>query len=245
METTLIESKNAAKITSGVSTASTGSNQLYIAESLELELPEDTFRMTLDNFSVIGENVTIGERGSSVDTVTLGTPMKEVPTSLQTPDIQTAPAPPQASDIETPLGKPSEVVITPKPEEPMTNDNIQKKKTLLKLSLVKNHDSDMFVRPSPVAEIMSPARMLQYEIGSTTPYTPTMKRAAIDFDFFNKKNFDESFEKEPTENKMEEVKDEEMETAEGVSSHEETTVIVNTNTVRHEIGDGKYLPIIK
>lgn len=241
METTSKETKNAAKIRSSVSTASTGSNQLYIAENLELELPDDTFRMTLDNFEAIGENVTIGERDSSVDTVTSGTTVLEVSTSLQTPEIKTLL---QTPDLKTPLEETPPVVNAPIPEK-KSNDIILKKPTLLKLSLAKNHDSDMFVMPSPVVELMSPARMLQYEIGSATPYTPTMKRAAIDFDFFVKNKVDESFENESKGTEMAEVNDEKTEAAEDDSSHKETTVIVNTNTIRHEIGEGKYHVRIK
>lgn len=225
METTLTDCKNAARVTSSVSTASTGSNQLYIAENLELDLPEDTFRMNLNNFSVIGENVTIGERGSSIDTITLGTPVLETQTSLQTPDIQ------------TPIEERPHVLDTPTQGETKRNDNIITPK-LLKLSQTENHDHDMFIKPSPVAEVMSPARMLQYEIASATPYTPTMIRAAIDFDFFNKNQLDEYFDNLPKEKKTE-LKAEKIEMIEDNSSYE-TTVIVNPNTVRHEINDGKF-----
>lgn len=230
MESTVIESKNAGKVTSSASTASTGSNQLYIAENMELDLPEDTFRMNLDNFSDVGENVTISERDSSVDTVLVGTPMPEIPTSLQTPDIQ------------TPLEKAPPIIDTPVSKENMIYENIQKTRTLLKLSLKKNHDNDMFVKPSPVAEIMSPARMLQYQLGSATPYTPTMKRAAIDFDFFSKNKFEKYFKDDPEEQKTVEVEDRMMEIVEDNSSYKENlTVIIDPNTVRHEIGDGKYM----
>lgn len=74
------------------------------------------------------------------------------------------------------------------------NANAKKKHNLLKLTLSKCED-DMFVKPSPVSEAMSPARLLQYELQPSSA-TPTMKRAAIDFDLFDKNCFDEYFEEQ-------------------------------------------------
>lgn len=212
-----IENKTAAKVTPSASTTSSSSNQLYIAESLDLVLPEDTFRMNLDNFSDIGENVTIGERGSSIDTINLGTPMVEKP----------------APGFITPVREPSQI-DTPKISE---DKSLDVKKSLLKLSLAKN--DDIFVKPSPVPDILSPARMLQYELGSKTPHTPTMKRAAIDFDFFNKNKFEKFFEDSVENNPDVEATEISGTNDNGDSCHQETPIIVNRETVRHEIGYGK------
>lgn len=197
---------------------STSSNQLYIAESLDL--PEDTFRISLDN-STIGENVTVGDIMATPNLV-LGTP-ELINTPLQTPVT------------EIPLESPP-IIETPKVDDADKSSDVKRPHPLT-LSLIKKNETDIFVKPSPVLEVMSPARMLQFEVDVAYSATPTMKRAAIDFEFFNKNNFDEYFDDEKVKN--------EEESKEPVDKvFEETPVIVKVdaaNTIRHEIGYGKYL----
>lgn len=218
MESELIENKSAAKIKATMSSSS--SNQLYIADNLDL--PEDTFRMSLDNFSVIGENVTIAERQTSTESgLTLDTPDLEIPT-LQPPD---APAE-ISSEKSPPITETPKVVEKARPHLPP-------------LSLIKN--DDVFVKPSPVADLMSPAKTLQFEMNFGSAATPTMKRAAIDFDFFEKNNFDEYFQDVEDAKKT----DIEKKESEKDGAFKETAVIVEPNTVRHEIGYGKYLRYVR
>lgn len=205
--------------------ASTSSNQLFISESIEL--PDDTFRMSLDCISVIGENITIGERDASINNVTNNTEPK---TPCNTPlDPETTP---------TKLTSPPITCETPKRADDAKAGNTTKPHNLLKLSLTKNID-DGFVKPSPVAEVMSPAKMLQFEIDIASSATPTMKRAAIDFNFFNENNFEEYFADVPqVEEANREPKDED-----GAKVYKETPVIVKASTVRHEIGYGKLFTV--
>lgn len=237
MESPLKEKKN-AEVALNRSTSSS-SNQLVPDN---LDLPDDTFRMSLDNFSVIGENVTIG-REISVDGSSLAgnseTPTVELPTPLQTPDVNTpvvqAPdvntPPPDTPTPDTPADSSSPPILdTPKSAESKTE--VRRPQTLLQLSLSKKNDNDVFVKPSPVAELMSPARMLQFEVEASSA-TPTMKRAAIDFDFFCKNNFEQYFvDSEPK------IENEPDDAVDG-STFKETPVIVKADTVRHEIGFGK------
>lgn len=308
---------------------STSSNQ-FIPDNLEL--PDDTFRMSLDNFSMIGENVTIGREMSvdsngggnaytptielrsplptpnletpdidiqtpgikipdvqtpdidtpdvqrpntpnlqtpsiekpdipdtpDVQTPALETPDIETPNNIedsdeqtpdiQSPDIESPAVEPLTSEIESADGQTPEIetpeVKTPPPENKTSppiietpksleaKTEIRRPQTFLKLSLSKKSDNDLFVKPSPVAELMSPARMLQFEVEATSA-TPTMKRAAIDFDFFTKHNYEEYFAE------LKPKVDKEPEGAEDGSTFKETPVIVKANTVRHEIGYGK------
>lgn len=184
-----------------------------------IDLPDDTFRMSLD-FSVIGENVTIADRVISVDssaTSSGGTPVLQIVTPFPTPDVQTPPVETSPPIIETPK---------------LTDDVVIKPQSLLKLSFTKKNENDIFVKPSPVMEIMSPAKMLQFEVDVGTSATPTMKRAAIDFDFFSKNNFEKYFDDVP-KNASDTKKESEK-------AYEETPVIVKASTVRHEIAYGKY-----
>ncbi|CAB3232652.1 unnamed protein product [Arctia plantaginis] len=217
MESPLIENKNPEPVRN-VSTCSS-SNQF----NSDLELPDDTFRMNLDDFSVIGENVTIG-REVSLDGNTPVTCNPYTPTvELTTPDVETPP--PDFTNHHSPS-----IVTTPK--LPVNTPEPRRPATLLQLSLTKKSEDDIFVKPSPVQEVMSPAKMLQFEREATSA-TPTMKRAVIDFDFFTKNNFEKYF-KEDVEKRDEESKD-----PVDVSMYKETPVIVNADTVRHEIGFGK------
>lgn len=201
---------------------STSSNQLFIAENLDL--PDDTFRMSLDYLTEIGENVTIASRDTSIDSVsvkrdlnTLKTPSTPItPTSL----INKSPV------LESSLPTDKTICETPKLLDELKDCRQIK---LLKQSLTKK-ENDGFVRPSPIAEVMSPAKMLQFEIDVRNSATPTMKRAAIDFNFFSDKNFEEYFRDENNSNEKET----------GVA-YKKTPVIVKANTVRHEIGYGEYL----
>lgn len=197
----------------GRSASSSSCNQLFISENLDL--PDDTFRMSLDYIS-IGENVTIGDRSVSVDTNNL---IIDTSTPCNTP-IEIAPVTP-------PKEKSPPILDTPKRED-VKNINTH---NLLKLSLTKNID-DGFVKPSSAAEIMSPAKMLQFEVDIANSATPTMKRAVIDFNFFNENNFEEYFDDVPKTN--EDVKE-----VDEMKTFKETPVIVKADTVRHEIGYGK------
>ncbi|KPJ17551.1 hypothetical protein RR48_03512 [Papilio machaon] len=235
----------------------------------------DAFLTSIDNVSIIGENVVIGGRDLSLDPNKIG-PSEygdtfldtEIPKNLDSPmpehehvqiknaeeknitDVQNSETSREekeesldeqkpetvkaqkldARDIKMPESpqkqgqKSPQISDTPKPSE-----NLEKSKRhkFLKLTLTKNKD-DVFVRPSPIAEVMSPARMLQFEIDVTTSSTPTMKRAAIDFNFFNENNFEEYFTDVPKNT------DGEAKTVE--EAYIETPVIVKTDTVRHEIG---------
>ncbi|XP_026324640.1 uncharacterized protein LOC113233681 [Hyposmocoma kahamanoa] len=225
METSLIQNKDTENIPQkDASTSNT--NQTFIPENLDLQLPDDTFRMSLDNFSIIGENITLGGRDTSVD---------DTPTSIGTP-VLTLPTP-NIDSPETPLTPPIEKFTrTPEYSEQFA-DNASKthKPRNLQLSLVKKDDTEIFVKPSPVSELMSPARMLQFEVDIATSATPTMKRAAIDFDFFNKNNFDEYFDDLPPKAKDEANVNK---LNQDTKPFEETPVIVKANTVRHEIGYG-------
>ncbi|XP_063370549.1 ribosomal protein S6 kinase alpha-1-like [Cydia amplana] len=236
METTRPDSQKTEEPASA-RVSSSSSNQLFIADSLDL--PDDTFRMSLDSYSVIGENVTIGDRNSSIDIKPAGlaktsaaTPAVETP---ETPIVEPFTPPPDTliTDPCTPPPEPSPVIVeTPKINE---QDKIKRTQNLLKLSLIKNID-DVFVKPSPVMEVMSPARMLQFEVDACA--TPTMKRAAINFDFFKQNNFDEYFDDDPKE-EMEEK--ETIEVSKDPNPNEkpfeEAAVIVKAkDIVRHEIG---------
>ncbi|XP_075987788.1 ribosomal protein S6 kinase alpha-5-like [Anticarsia gemmatalis] len=298
MESPLIECKN-PEVSLNMSESSS-SNQ-FIPDNLEL--PDDTFRMGLENFSVIGENVTIG-REMSIDASTPVsgvpyTPTLELQTPIETPELQTPPPESAISKsppiIETPKltdktpelldkldntlvpveeslalfddtpalseetlkltdetltltydtpilsdekkpseepSKPPEETSTPSKEISnfsATTPEIRRPQTLLQLSLSKKSENDIFIKPSPVLEVMSPARMLQFEVEACSA-TPTMKRAAIDFDFFSKNNFEEYFKD------SEKTKNEEPEDPSDGSTYKETPVIVKANTVRHEIG---------
>lgn len=174
----------------------------------------------------IAENVTVGERNTSVDIVScsnLDTTTEQTLTPVQTPTIVIA-----ATEKSPPI------LETPKLAVFKPNENITKLKNLLKLSLTKKNEEDIFVRPSPVTEVMSPARMLQFEMGSARTATPTMKRTIIDFDFFDKNRFEEYFDDLPKSG-------DEEDTSEHKGAHEckEAAVIMKGNTVRHEIGYGK------
>ncbi|KAH9638127.1 hypothetical protein HF086_014306 [Spodoptera exigua] len=249
MESPLLDSKN-VEVTMNRSVSSS-SNQL-IPDNLEL--PDDTFRMSLDNYSMIGENVTIG-REMSVDGsvgTNAETPTVELPTPVQTPEVEnsTVTSPDivhtpeiqspdivetpgiESPDIESPAPEKSPPIIeTPKSIE---KAETRRPQTLLQLSLSKKSDNDIFVKPSPVADLMSPAKMLQFEVEPSSA-TPTMKRAAVDFDFFSKHNFDEYFAESEAKcnNESEDPGDS--------STFKETPVIVKADTVRHEIAYGKYL----
>lgn len=230
MESSLIQSKDTEAIPQKDATI-LNTNQTFIPENLDLQLPDDTFRMSLDNFSIIGENITLGGRDNSID---------DTPTSIGTP-VLTLPTP----NIDTP-----DTPLTPQIEKFPRNpeyskqyeDNASKirKPQSLQLALVKKTDTDIFVKPSPVAELMSPAKMLQFEVDTATSATPTMKRAAIDFDFFNKNNFDEYFDDLPKAKDETDVDKSNQDT----KTFEETPVIVKANTVRHEIGFGKYCALL-
>lgn len=225
MESSIIQNKETEDIPQKDSSTS-NTNQTFIPENLDLQLPDDTFRMSLDNFSIIGENVTLGGRDTSVD---------DTPTSIGTP-VLTLPTP-SIDSPETPLTPPIEK-FTHTPEyskQFVDNVPITHKPRNLQLSLVQKEDTEIFVKPSPVSELMSPARMLQFEVDTATSATPTMKRAAIDFDFFNKNNFDEYFDDLPKAKDDANVDKSIQET----KPFEETPVIVKANTVRHEIGYGK------
>lgn len=218
MESPQINLKDNEEALRSASTSS--SNQLFISESIEL--PDDTFRMSLDCISVIGENVTIGERDASIDNVTNNTEPKTPCNTPLDPETQTK------------LMSPPLTCETPKRADDAKAGNSTKPHNLLKLSLTKNFD-DGFVKPSPVAEVMSPAKMLQFEVDTASSATPTMKRAAIDFNFFNENNFEEYFADVPqVEEANLEPKDED-----GAKVYKETPVIVKASTVRHEIGYGK------
>ncbi|XP_052742668.1 ribosomal protein S6 kinase alpha-5 isoform X1 [Bicyclus anynana] len=213
MESAQMNIKDNADATSS---ASSSSNQLYMSESLDL--PDDTFRMSLDYISVVGENVTIGDRDPSIDNIT-----HNMVTEPQTP----CNTPLEVDKTLTPTNPTSPIIFdTPKRSED-SKGSATKTPNLLKLSLTKNID-DVFVKPSPVAEVMSPAKMLQFEVDVASSATPTMKRAAIDFNFFNENNFEEYFVDVPTQ--ATEAKEED------VKVFKETPVIVNADTVRHEIG---------
>lgn len=227
MESPLTE-KTSEQASRSISTSSS-TNQLFITDNLDL--PDDTFRKSLDNFSVVGENVTIDERDVSLDiNVTnsnVNTPINEITTPRNTPCTETPPSKNSPPIIET-----------PKKDECNTNQARHRPQDLLKLSLVnKNTDSDVFVKPSPMMEVMSPAKMLQFKINTAGSATPTMKRAAIDFDFFNKNNFEEYFDDVPKNN---------VDDNDGGDTNDactKTAVIVKADTVRHEIGYGKYLSV--
>lgn len=167
---------------------------------------EDDFRMSLDSFSV-AENVTVDVGDMSNDSKILTTPVVD----LETPTTSTC------VDFETP-----------------------KKALYMKTNPFKKQsskcDEEIFVKPSPVVtELMSPARMLQYEVDLSKTATPTMKRAPIDFDFFAKENLKKCF----ADLSEEDPKCEDEATTSEINEYKETSVIVKTDTVRHEIGHGK------
>ncbi|XP_063390336.1 ribosomal protein S6 kinase alpha-5-like [Cydia fagiglandana] len=236
METTRPDSQKTEEPASA-RVSSSSSNQLFIADTLDL--PDDTFRMSLDSYSVIGENVTIGDRNSSIDiepaglVKTASTPAVETP---ETPIVEPFTPPPETpiADPCTPPPEPLAIVETPKINE---QDKIQRTQNLLKLSLIKNTDN-VFVKPSPVMEVMSPARMLQFEVDACA--TPTMKRAAINFDFFKQNKFDEYFD-DDDDPKQEMEEKEKVEVSKDPKPNEkpfeEAAVIVKAkDTIRHEIG---------
>lgn len=224
MEPSIVQNKD-VDITQKES-AMSSTNQILIPENLDLQLPDDTFRMSLDNFSLIGENVTLG-RDSSIDTPTsIGTPVLILPTpNIDTPETPLTPQIPRLIEYINQYED-----STPKTRKPQN----------LQLALVKKNDTDLFVKPSPVPELMSPAKMLQFEVDTATSATPTMKRAAIDFDFFNKNNFDEYFDDMPKAKDETDVDTSSQDT----KTFEETPVIVKANTVRHEIGFGEYFVLL-
>ncbi|KAJ2943176.1 hypothetical protein O0L34_g18888 [Tuta absoluta] len=270
MESPIIESKSSSSEPEPRRSASTSSsNQLFIPDT---ELPDDTFRLSLDNYSFVGENVTVGERTPSV---CIDSNVSTTDTSLPTPDTMI----PQDNDsgagenlavcarypsmsvdsnastlvlsLPTPNTMPpntpsslepfSPISAAPTPENPSTSDSENHKSPeSFKPAFIKNNENcNMFVRPSPMADtIMSPAKMLQFEVTPLTCSTPTMKRAAVDFDFFNKNNFEEYFKDMPT------IPEEDVVTAgEEDKKFGETPVIFKANTVRHEIGFGKYFQV--
>ncbi|CAG4988001.1 unnamed protein product [Colias eurytheme] len=195
---------------------STSSNQLFISE--QLDLPDDTFRMSLDYITDIGENVTIGDRDVSIDSVKPDSNINTTPSTPVTPLTNKSPT--LETDSQC-LNQSPAITETPK----LTDDLKESPRPVnsLKLSLAKI-ENDGFVKPSPL-DVMSPAKMLQFEVDLTSSATPTMKRAAIDFNFFTENTFEEYF------------KDESNEKETGVA-FKETPVIVKANTVRHEIGYG-------
>ncbi|GBP29177.1 hypothetical protein EVAR_17715_1 [Eumeta japonica] len=211
------EIQNASKKhdeTGDVSVSTTSSNQPL---SGNLNLPEDTFRMSLDNFSLIGENVTVSDRNFSLDSAG-----SKIDSGIQiTPDVEHSETSPNLDVDRLPI------IDTPTQIMPKSSHETNRPTDLLKLSLCKKNEKDVFVKPSPIVEVMSPAKMLQFEIEAKSA-TPTMKRAAVDFEFYNKKNCDENAEENSNQN-------------EGLNgqSYKETPVIVKPNTVRHEIGYGK------
>ncbi|KAI5633436.1 hypothetical protein NE865_13844 [Phthorimaea operculella] len=263
MESPIIESKSSSNEPESQRSASTSSsNQLFIPNT---ELPDDTFRMSLDNYSFVGENVTVGERTPSVciNSNASTPPVKSLPTpntmipdnssvagdyiavcardqsrsvdsnastlvlSLPTPNTM----PPDTPSSFEPF---SPISAAPTLENPSTSDSESRKSPeSLQPSCIKNNENgDMFVRPSPMADaIMSPAKMLQFEVTSLTCSTPTMKRAAVDFDFFTKNNFEEYFKDIPTI-----PEEDEAPAGKEDKKPEETSVIVKPDTVRHEIG---------
>ncbi|CAG5059920.1 unnamed protein product [Parnassius apollo] len=179
----------------------------------------DLFPMSLDHVPPIGENVIINSSDNiSVDSANI---TRTQPHKPNTPEIQMP---------ETPQTPGPKVIETPK----LTGELVEKVKirNVLKLPLIK-HNDDIFVKPSPLVEIMSPAKMLQFEIDITTSSTPTMKRAAVDFNFFNEHNFEEYFIDVPKDANISNTQ------TEG-EAFIETPVIVKASTVRHEIGYGKY-----
>ncbi|XP_028171990.1 ribosomal protein S6 kinase beta-like isoform X1 [Ostrinia furnacalis] len=220
MDSPFLDSKNSDLMSVRTSTSS---NQLFIAESSDL--PDDAFRTSVDNISVIGENVTVGDRNLSIDSSLLspnvGTPVIDITTPLQTPVPETPPL-----DNSLPITE------TPKVDE-INKSETRRPENLLILSLTKKNENDIFVKPSPVAEVMSPARMLQFEVDLANSATPTMKRAAIDFDFFSKNKFEEYFDEDE---KPTVVVEREPEQSTEDKVFEETPVIVKPDTVRHEIG---------
>lgn len=171
---------------------------------LDESIQSDDNRMSIDNISLIGENVTIDDKSNSAD-ISLGI-------SLETPTRNV-----DASDCDLFMNSPN-IIETP----------VKKSHNLLKLSLSKTLDEDIFVKPSPIAEVMSPARMLQYELPTASTATPTMKRASIDFDFFNKNS---NLFKDASKGN---------EVGGGEKKYEEFPVIVKASTVRHEIEYGKF-----
>lgn len=175
-----------------------------------------------DNISVIGENVTITDRDMSVDSTTTNM-------SSGTPQVNIG-SPDAVSFTEI---NPPKVTDTLKSHEVFKKGNTRLP-NLLKLSFSKNNEDNVFVKPSPVTEVMSPAKMLQFEVDLATSSTPTMKRAAIDFDFFNKNNFEEYFSDVPKRSNEKLTDDPKV-----GETFKETPVIVKANTVRHEIGYGK------
>ncbi|XP_045540679.1 ribosomal protein S6 kinase alpha-4 [Papilio machaon] len=235
----------------------------------------DAFLTSIDNVSIIGENVVIGGRDLSLDPNRIGpselgdtSPDMETPKILDSPmlehehvqiinaeeknitDVQNSETSREEKEESLDEQKPEtlkaqkldvrDIKMPESPQKqgqkspqisdtPKLSEDLEKSKRhkFLKLTLTKNKD-DVFVRPSPIAEVMSPARMLQFEIDVTTSSTPTMKRAAIDFNFFNENNFEEYFTDVPKNT------DGEAKTVE--EAYIETPVIVKTDTVRHEIG---------
>ncbi|CAH2061991.1 unnamed protein product, partial [Iphiclides podalirius] len=177
----------------------------------------DAFRSSLDHSSIIGENVVIEEKDGTVDNPNTDPIASQPNNPVNTPETPESPRLKSPPILETPK-QIDEVIVKHKPQ------------TLFKLSLTKNKD-DVFVKPSPVAELMSPAKMLQFEIDLTNSSTPTMKRAAIDFNFFNKNNFEEYFTDVPKV-----LNNPDAETEGGAFI--ETPVIVKADTIRHEIGYG-------
>lgn len=210
MESPQINRNDSEEVARSASTSS--SNQLFITENLDL--PDDTFRMSLDYISVIGENVTIGDRDVSVDNSNL---VIDTQTPCITPlDVKT----------RTPTKEKSPPILdTPKRQE-------DSKVAMNKPNLTKNTEHG-FVKPSPFADVISPAKMLQFEVDIANSATPTMKRAAIDFNFFNENNFEEYFDDVPKAKVDNEEKKE--------KAFEEIPVIVKADTVRHEIGYGAYV----
>ncbi|CAF4945309.1 unnamed protein product [Pieris macdunnoughi] len=110
---------------------STSSNQLFIAENLDL--PDDTFRMSLDYLTEIGENVTIGGRDTSIDSVSV----KHDSNTAKTPSM---PITPTSSTHKSPvLESPLLPTENQSCETPKLLDELKdcKQINLLKQSLVK------------------------------------------------------------------------------------------------------------
>lgn len=194
------------------------------------QLIENPCRMSMSSFT-IGENVTIVDRDMSVDSTTDVT--LETPSSLTnepfTPPVDSL----NLNEAKSKDDKDSNLSLdTPllcKREDPPKQ--MKRPHNLLKLMISKT-ENDVFAKPSPLSGVMSPAKMLQFEVEPSSA-TPTMKRAAIDFDFFNKNNFEEYF------NDVPKNVDETTTTTAVEKIFKETPVIVQPKTIRHEIGYGK------
>ncbi|KAJ8706132.1 hypothetical protein PYW07_010909 [Mythimna separata] len=239
-ETIDLQSPDIEPLTPGIGTPDV---EIPDTETIDLQTPDietidvQTPGIGTPNVDTPDTELIIDLQTPDIETLEVQTPAIETPevetsdaetVHLQTPDIQTP-------DIETPgvQTPPPEDKTSPPiietPKQVQTKTEIKRPQTLLKLSLSKKSDNDLFVKPSPVADLMSPARMLQFEVEASSA-TPTMKRAAVDFDFFSKNNFEEYFAESEAK---EDVKSEDPEDG---GTFKETAVIVKADTVRLEIG---------